>query len=128
MNAAGVGKANCASDNDGFHTWDHPSAKNGMGATACISIPRVSRAIFAGTVPYEALAWWINDHLPDWSFVEFFATADHSDEVCFNLGWHEISLKKMVTRRGGPQSLLTRMPPASERKANIQTLLDNCAV
>ena len=128
VNMAGVGKHNCAADNDGFHTWDHPSAKNGMGATACISIPRVSRAILGARLPYEALAWWIHDTLAEWSHVEFFATPEHSDEVCFNIGWLETPLKTMTTWRGGPRSLLERMPSATERQALSHSLLRFCGI
>ena len=128
VNAAGVGKHNCATDNRGFHTWDHASEKNGIGATACISIPKVSKAVLAGAVPYEAIAWWIHDKLPHWSHLEFFAQAEHSDELCFNIGWLKQPLKKMTTRRGGPQSLMERIPPAAERAALWRSLLKTCQI
>ena len=115
VNAAGVDKHNCAADNDGFHTWDWPSPRHGRGATACISIPAVSRAVWSGEVPFEALAWWIHDHLADWSFMEFFATPEYSDEVCFNLGWHEKPLKTITSWRGGEWALHKTIPSAAER-------------
>lgn len=127
VNAAGVEKHNCAQDNDGFHTWDYPHSKHGRGATACISIPTVSKAILAGQVSYEALAWWIHDNLPAWSFLEFFATPGHADEVCFNIGWHETPLKSMTTWRGGPRNLLARLPTARGRQDAMQVLLRACA-
>lgn len=127
VNAKGVGAHNCAANNDGFHTWDHPSQKNGIGATACISVPRVSRAILSGKTPYEAMAWWIHDHLPEWGHVEFFATPEHSDEVCFNIGWQEIPQKTMTTWRGGRGSLLKHMPSDEERATVAQTLLNACS-
>ena len=123
VNAAGVGKHQCAANNDGFHTWDYPSEKHGRGATACISVPAASRAILSGQVAYEALAWWIHDRLPGWSYVEFFATPEHSDEVCFNIGWHEQPMKTMTTWRGGTRSLLARIPPDGERLALSQSLI-----
>jgi len=129
VNAVGVGKHNCATDNRGFHTWDHPSPKNGIGATACISIPRISKAVLAGTVPYESIAWWIHDHLPDWSHVEFFATPEHSDEVCFNIGWVAQPLKAMTTWRDGRKAdLLKRIPPAPERSEFSQALWSACSL
>ena len=116
VNAAGVvGKHNCAADNDGFHTWDWPHAVHGRGATACISIPAVSTSVLAGQVPLESLAWWIHDHLPDWGHVEFFTTPEHSDELCFNIGWSERPLKTITTRRGGPRNLHDALPDAEER-------------
>lgn len=65
VNQAGLTK-NCASDNDGFHTWDHSHEKCGMGATAYISIPSLSKKILTNEVEYQAIAWWIIDHLPEW--------------------------------------------------------------
>jgi len=127
VNAAGVGKHNCAADNDGFHTWDWPSTQHGRGATACISIPTVSRAVLAGAVPFEALAWWIHDHLVDWSFVEFFVTPEHSDEVCFNLGWHEKPLKTITSWRGGARALHKTLPPPAQRATLCQVLMRACA-
>lgn len=128
VNAAGVKKHNCAADNRGFHTWDHPSERHGWGATACISVPRLSRAVLAGACSYECIAWWIHDHLPDWSHVEFFVTPEHSDEVCFNIGWLEQPLKAMTTWRGGAKNLHERIPAAQERNALSQSLLNACSI
>ena len=123
VNAAGVQKHNCAADNRGFHTWDHPSENNGIGATACISVPGVSKAVFDGTVSYESMAWWVYDNLPEWSHLEFFATAEHSDEVCFNIGWLEQPLKTMSSSRpGSRENLLHRIPSSPERPALSRSL------
>ena len=127
VNAAGVQKHNCAADNRGFHTWDHPSENNGIGATACISVPGVSKAVFDGTVSYESMAWWVYDNLPEWSHLEFFATAEHSDEVCFNIGWLEQPLKTMTSwRRGSRENLLHRIPSTPARAALSRSLLSAC--
>ena len=128
VNAAGVQKHNCAADNRGFHTWDHPSENNGIGATACISVPGVSKAVFDGTVSYESMAWWVYDNLPEWSHLEFFATAEHSDEVCFNIGWLAQPLKTMTTWRGGPKALHKRIPSVEERAVSSQSLLNACGI
>lgn len=127
VNTAGVGRHNCAADNDGFHTWDWPSSRHGRGATACISIPAVSRVVLSGEVRFEALAWWIHDHLADWSFMEFFATHKHSDEVCFNLGWHEEPLKTITNWRGGARALHKNIPSDTER-ASLKQMLDRIAL
>ena len=116
VNAMGA-KYNCAADNDGIHTWDWASPKNGAGATACISIASVSRRVLEDGIDAYAIAWWIEDHLPDWSFVEFFSTRDFSDELCFNIGWHEKPMRRIQTWRGGSRDLSARMPPAAERTA-----------
>lgn len=126
VNAAGVGKHNCAANNDGIHTWEHPHARHGAGATACISLPAASRVILAGHVPYEALAWWIHDQLPAYSHLEFFATPEHADELCFNIGWAETPSKSITSWRGGPRVLNERMPAADERAAQSAALLAAC--
>ncbi len=128
VNAAGVKKHNCAADNRGFHTWDHPSECNGIGATACVSVPRISKAVLAGTCPYEAIAWWIHDNLPEWSHLEFFATPQHSDELCFNIGWLKRPLKTMTTWRGGSTALHKRIPSVNERAVFSQSLIDICGL
>ncbi|MBF5007447.1 peptidase M15 [Diaphorobacter caeni] len=128
VNAAGVNRHNCAADNRGFHTWDHASEHHGVGATACISVPRISRQVLLGLVPYESIAWWIHDHLPAWSHLEFFATPEHSDEVCFNIGWLEKPLKTMTTWRGGPRALHKCLPSVEDRVKLSQTLVNACGV
>lgn len=122
VNAAGVGKHNCAADNDGFHTWDYPHAVHGRGATASISIPAVSAPVLTGDVPFQALAWWIEEHLPDWGQIEFFATPEHSDELCFNLGWSEQPAKTMTSWRAGARNLLQERPVRAERLALLRHL------
>ncbi len=124
VNAAGVGKHNCAADNDGFHTWDYPHAVHGQGATACVSIPSASSQVLTAGLPYQALAWWIFDWLPDWGHVEFFATPEYSDELCFNIGWSERPMKAMTSWRGGARNLLAAMPSAPERAALVRRLLE----
>ncbi len=113
VNAAGVDKHNCARDNDGFHIWEYPStAGHGAGATACISIPRVSKQVFAGRADELALAWWIHDNLPSWSCLEFFSTPRGSDELAFNIGWHERPMKVIHSWRGGPRTVHSIFRPS----------------
>ena len=85
-----VNKHSCAADNDGAHTWDYESTSgHGFGAMACISIPSISEKILAGKVDVSALAWWVVDHLPEWSVLEFFSTPrdiPFADEVAFRSG------------------------------------------
>lgn len=120
VNAEGTGTHNCAADNDGLHTWDFESKSgHGYGAMACISIPHVSRKVLAGEAEYSAIAWWIYDHLADWSAIEFFAPPSKvafADEVAFNIGWHDKPMRTITTWRGGPRNLHTRVPPADERR------------
>lgn len=75
---------NCAMNEASFanHIWDRRDAKGEMGAMATI--------VVTGFIPYyhrtgdwEALAWWVHDHLP-YSEMQFFPKY-----AAFNLGWQE---------------------------------------
>lgn len=71
------------------HIWDRRDAEGRMGATACVVIPwfidRQKEAEEAGLVPlgWEALAWWIHDHLP-YSDLCFYPV-----DAAFNIRWSE---------------------------------------
>ena len=53
-----------------------------MVAMACIVVPWLVDRVQEGT-PWQAMAWWIHDHLP-YSELHFFP------RLCaFNIGWHE---------------------------------------
>lgn len=124
VNLAGV-KHKCAKDNHGFHTWDHVSKKNGYGAMACISIPRISKLVLAGEADFTAIAWWIYDHLPEWSVMEFFMQSDfiHANEVAFNLGWNQKPLREIRSFRGGPKNLHDNIPDTEIRRQAWMKLL-----
>ena len=117
VNLEGVDKHKCAKDNDGFHVWDRPTTSgHGAGAMACISIPRVSKAVWEGKADDLAVAWWIVDHLPDWSCLEFFATPTYADELSFNIGWHEKAFETITTWRTTPRDRTKLIPSVDERK------------
>ena len=67
--------------NHSRHVWDRRDEEGCMGATACITIPWFLERHEQG-MSWEALAWWIHDHLP-YSDMVFFST------LAFNLRWHE---------------------------------------
>ena len=75
---------NCASNeaNHAGHIWDRRDADGGIGATACIVLPRFVDA-FADPGDWTELAWWIHDHLP-YSGMEFFPT-----NWAFNISWSD---------------------------------------
>lgn len=129
VNLKGVGKHNCAADNGGAHTWDADSASgHGAGAMACVSIPSLSRRIAIGEFEVAALAWWIVDHLPDYSTLEFFAPPANiafADEVVFNIGWHERPLKRITSRRAGAR-WHENMPDPDARKKMWSPLTSAC--
>jgi hypothetical protein len=119
VNLQGVEKHNCATDNDGFHTWDHESKSHGFGAMACISVPSLSKKVISGEIDVATIAWWIFDNLPDWSMVEFFATPtgiSFADEVAFNIGWHDRPMRVITNRRGGARNLHENIPDEQTRR------------
>jgi hypothetical protein len=83
-------RLNCGSNEANFagHIWDRRDAEGNMGACASVI---VNRAIpyYEQTGDWEALAWWVHDHLP-YDELEFFPRY-----ACFNLGWREAP-KRMI--------------------------------
>jgi len=79
-----INKLNCGSNpsNFGGHIWDRRDAEGNMGATACVVVNRFI-PYYERTGDWEAMAWWVHDHLPyaDMQFFPHFAA--------FNLQWHE---------------------------------------
>lgn len=71
-----------------------------MGATASIVIPWFVERYENGT-PWQAMAWWIHDHLPyaDMAFFEKYAA--------FNIHWHEKPMRRIDGQIGGPAECLT---------------------
>jgi hypothetical protein len=68
--------------NYGGHIWDRRDANGGIGATACI-IVHALLPYYQATGRWEAIAWWIHDHLP-YDELEFFPKY-----AAFNLNWRE---------------------------------------
>src|ERR1700722_6107651 len=63
------------------HTWDLRAA-DGIGAMTSIVIPWLVDRLDGGT-SWQAMAWWIHDHLP-YSELQFFPKL-----AAFNIAWHE---------------------------------------
>lgn len=94
-------RLSCASNekNLGRHIWDLPGRK-GIGAVACIVVPWLVDRLDRG-VGWEAMAWWIHDHLP-YSELQFFPKL-----AAFNIGWHE-GPKRTIYSFVPPRGYLTR--------------------
>lgn len=78
---------NCGSNrrNRAKHIWDWPLEDGCIGATACIVIPWFIRTEqYRETEDWRPLAWYIHDHLEQYSEMVFFAT-----NAAFNLTWRE---------------------------------------
>ena len=86
--------------NHARHVWDRRDAEGCMGATACIVIPWFVSRFEAGT-PWQALAWWIHDHLP-YSDMAFFPAY-----AAFNLRWCEKPARR-IESYVPPRGVLTR--------------------
>ena len=82
------------------HVWDRRDADGFIGATACIVVPWFVERYEAGT-PWQALAWWIHDHLPysDMTFFPIYAA--------FNLRWHEPPVRR-IDSFVAPRGVLTK--------------------
>ena len=92
---------NCASNprNYARHTWDRRDAQ-GMGAMACIAVPWLVDRMQSATT-WQAMAWWIHDHLP-YSELQFFPKL-----AAFNIGWHEVP-KRTIFSYAAPRGYLTK--------------------
>ena len=96
-------KLNCGSNPGNFagHIWDRRDAEGRMGATACIIVNRFI-PYYESTGDWEALAWWIHDHLP-YSEMEFFPRY-----AAFNLQWREDPVRRIHSFIPPRRGCLTR--------------------
>jgi hypothetical protein len=92
---------NCASNPRNYvrHTWDRRDAQ-GMGAMACIAVPWLVDRMQSATT-WQAMAWWIHDHLP-YSELQIFPKL-----AAFNIGWHEVP-KRTIFSYAAPRGYLTK--------------------
>lgn len=86
-------RMNCAKNETAYgrHIWDRPDAAGNFGATACI--------VVASAVPYyertgdwQALAWWVHDHLP-YSDMVFYPKL-----AAFNISWSESPKRRIYSQ------------------------------
>ena len=83
-----INQLNCSTNekNDANHIWDRRDAEGRMGATACVIVNRFI-PYYERTGDWEAMAWWVHDHLP-YSDMEFFPRF-----AAFNLQWREAPVR-----------------------------------
>lgn len=101
VNQRGVdGKHNCASNDSNFagHIWDRRDAKNNRGATACVVV-NAFIPYYERTGHWEALAWWMHDHLK-------VGSTFYPKYAAFNVSWYE----------GKSDGIYSYIPP---RKGNL---------
>jgi hypothetical protein len=94
---------NCAANEANFagHIWDRRDADGCMGATASIIVHAVI-GWYESTGNWEALAWWVHDHLP-YSDMQFFPKF-----AAFNLSWHERPARRIYSYIPPRRGWLTR--------------------
>jgi hypothetical protein len=91
---------NCAQNEKNFagHIWDRRDVQGRMGATACVVVNRFI-PYYERTGDWEAMAWFVHDHLP-YCDMEFFPKF-----AAFNLRWRE----------GPVRSIYSYIPPRRGR-------------
>ena len=98
----------CAMDNRARHTWDCLEDDRFMGATASIVIPWFVPRFEVGT-PWQAMAWWIHDHLPAYSELCFYPVY-----AAFNIRWRgnakseRTEPEHLIKSHAKPRGVLTR--------------------
>lgn len=92
----------CASNlrDRGRHIWDQRDHEGQMGAMVTIVVPWLVDRIAQGA-SWEAMAWWIHDHLP-YSELQFFPKW-----LAFNIAWRE-QPRRTIYSFVPPRGLLTK--------------------
>lgn len=93
---------NCASNmrDRARHIWDQRDAEGMMGAMTTIVVPWLVDRMNGG-VGWQAMAWWIHDHLP-YSELQFFPKLG-----AFNIAWCEMP-KRTIYGFVPPRGFLTK--------------------
>lgn len=94
---------NCGRNETNFagHIWDRRDAEGRMGATACVIVHALI-PYYEATGRWEALAWWIHDHLP-YDDLEFFPKL-----AALNITWRELSRGRIYSFIPPRRGLLTK--------------------
>jgi len=87
--------------NYGGHIWDRRDAQDHMGATACVVVHALI-PYYEATGRWEALAWWIHDHLP-YDELEFFPRF-----AAVNINWCELPRRRIRSWIPPRRGILTK--------------------
>ena len=87
--------------NYGGHIWDRRDAQDHMGATACVVVHALI-PYYEATGRWEALAWWIHDHLP-YDELEFFPRF-----AAVNINWRELPQRRIRSWIPPRRGILTK--------------------
>jgi hypothetical protein len=101
--SANKNQYNCARNESNYagHIWDKRDENNHMGATACIIVNSFI-PYYERTGQWQALAWYIHDHIPGYSHAQFYPKF-----AAFNISWHE-QPKKEIYSYVEPKGYLTK--------------------
>jgi len=93
---------NCAASEKNYagHIWDRRDEHGNMGATACIVVNSFI-PYYERTGDWQAMAWWIHDHLP-YDDMEFFPIY-----AAFNLQWRQ-DPRRTIYGYANPRGWLTK--------------------
>ena len=96
-------KLNCGNNASNYagHIWDRRDAEGSMGATACIVVHALL-PYYERTGHWEALAWWVHDHLP-YSELEFFPKL-----AAVNVTWKERPVRRISSYIPPRRGVLTK--------------------
>jgi len=83
------------------HIWDIKDADGHVGATACIVVTSFL-PYYEKTGDWQALAWWLHDHIHNYSTIYFFPKL-----AAFNISWHE-KPKRRIDSYIAPKGCLTK--------------------
>jgi hypothetical protein len=111
-------KLGCADNqkNAAHHIWDLKDARGHKGAMACIVVNGYVKH-YEQTGDWQALAWWIHDHLP-------YASLCFFPKLCaFNIGWHEQPTKEIYSYIA-PKGHLTK-PGMANHEGNHRQLYES---
>lgn len=104
VNAIGNEKGfNCSRNEANYadHIWDRRDKNGYAGATACIVVNSFID-YYERTDHWQALAWWIHDHIPDCAGMTFFPKL-----AAFNISWYE-NPSRSIYSYVEPKGYLTR--------------------
>lgn len=94
---------NCSTNEKNFagHIWDRRDAEGRMGATASIVV-HAFLPYYERTGHWEAVAWWVHDHLP-YSELEFFPKL-----AAVNVTWKERPMRRVSSYIPPRRGVLTK--------------------
>lgn len=94
---------NCGSNESNYagHIWDRRDSEGRLGATACVVV-NAFIPYYEKTGDWQAMAWWVHDHLP-YHGMEFFPIY-----AAFNLSWREAPEGRILSFIPPMRGYLTR--------------------